>query len=167
MRGSCNANGACELNYKCAQDEVCVAPDNHCAPIANNHCNVLLVGTRTMLACDFDTGLDFQQATQACQAWPGFGLASVRNTMELNALRDVGDWFGNWIGYVDNPAVSTPGAFVWLDGAAPAPPVNGWCGGQPDNLLGDENCVVMDDGCWHDISCDWDKEGVICSRPDA
>ena len=165
MQGRCNANGTCQRAFKCAQGEVCVAPDNHCEPVANSACQVVQVELRTMVVCDLESPQSFQQATQVCQAWEGFGLASVRTAAEVNALANLGDWFGNWIGYVDNPMVSAPGSFVWMDGTAPA--FNAWCIGQPNNLFAGENCVVMDDGCWHDVPCDWEKEGVICSRPDA
>ncbi len=41
-----------------------------------------------------------------------------------------------------------------------------WAAGEPDNRLGDENCVSMlrNDGHWDDLPCDYSPVKTLCEK---
>lgn len=72
-------------------------------------------------------------------------LALITSTTENDAMQKIAYGLGkSWIGaYRDT--------WKWSDGTNTSNLL--WLSGQPDNLDGDENCVVLDNGMFTDIKC--------------
>ncbi|XP_072042492.1 uncharacterized protein [Amphiura filiformis] len=116
-----------------------------------------------------DGPITFLEARSDCQA-RGATLTSVRDEAEQRFLTDLvrSDNVNVWIGLSD---VVTEGSWIWDDGTAYG--YTNWAPQQPDNYLGNDDCVHFrhgdDVGLWNDYPCDspW-VSGYICKmrRPD-
>ncbi|XP_034741186.1 galactose-specific lectin nattectin-like [Etheostoma cragini] len=96
----------------------------------------------------------------------GGNLASIRSAEEQTFLKDFinkvsGTQNPSWIGGSD--AVKE-GTWMWSDGSKFN--YKSWNEGQPDNWLGQENCLVMSwlsTGNWNDWVC-YNQASFVCSR---
>ena len=94
--------------------------------------------------------LVWKDARTSCLSLGG-DLASVGSKEENNFIRSLSSE-GLWLGGTDS---ALEGTFVWTDGTAWT--YQNWASGQPDNHLGDEDCLHMrkaiDGSKWNDFSC--------------
>ena len=107
----------------------------------------------------FTSSINWQNARDMCLAWGG-DLATVTslegNTLMYNTVTGA-DYC--WIGLND---VDNENTFVWADGSSS--PYRSWYPGQPDNYLGNEDCVIISGtGNWNDISCTSTPACYFCS----
>ncbi|XP_078315448.1 uncharacterized protein LOC111102651 [Crassostrea virginica] len=119
--------------------------------------------------------LKYTDAILACkEVWPdaslvqieteeeqGFIANQINNTQAMTYAAD----FGIWIGGND---VNTEYSFVWIGSSAPVPfNYTKWHQGQPNNMNGDQDCVMLQyktangDYEWGDVGCE-EKHSFIC-----
>ncbi|XP_040899670.1 macrophage mannose receptor 1-like [Toxotes jaculatrix] len=88
-------------------------------------------------------------------------LATIENMDDISMLKPTFSFSWGWIGLRDDPKswkkVMNHDANSWRWSATGETSKTGyqaWQTAEPDNAVGDEDCVIMAyDGTWHDISC--------------
>ncbi|XP_043356230.1 C-type lectin LmsL-like [Dermochelys coriacea] len=96
----------------------------------------------------------------------GAHLVSIHSTGENNALALYVKWYHKknspiWIGLLD---LEQNRGWRWADKSLVS--FSAWDNGQPDNRLGNENCVVLENAGfqkWHDYPCE-ERFSFICKR---
>jgi hypothetical protein len=106
----------------------------------------------------FAAPLPWEEAVSACQDWGGL-LVGIESPLEHDFVAALSDT-DIWLGVNDRAA---EGTFVGTDGA-PVVFFN-WSEGQPDDFLGEEDCVALRslDLLWNDTSCTAEK-AYVCER---
>ncbi|XP_062611198.1 alpha-N-acetylgalactosamine-specific lectin-like [Saccostrea cucullata] len=105
--------------------------------------------------------VSWDTAKERCERYGGY-LAEVESIEENNWITQTlvapyyanssADWWllSSWIGAND---LTEEGTFVWSTSGNHLNYTN-WLSGQPDNFLGNENCVqVTNNGIWNDMGC--------------
>ncbi|MEW5855229.1 MAG: lectin-like protein [Myxococcota bacterium] len=173
-----DANGTCSFTYKCPEGWLCTALNG--ADVCNQVwydpgvCGRLIVGARVYLVCN-TVGGGWNECRNWClETLPGFDSATITNAEEHAAL---GNFLNGdvWVGLtdrnqlLDGTPVSSEGVYVWIDGTpfdyGATLGLTPWCGGEPNNAGGDEDCVEYNGGnnCWNDTECN-NSRYCMCSR---
>ena len=93
----------------------------------------------------------------------GAELATVSSQTEQDAVFALTGSSRAWIGLTD---FLSEGDFSWVDGTAfdESSSFNNWSNNAPNNLNGNQHCVIMrPDGEWDDVLCN-KKEAYICQK---
>nr|XP_022291184.1 uncharacterized protein LOC111102650 [Crassostrea virginica] len=133
------------------------------------------VGTEASCYTFHPEPLNYTHAIEACkQVWPDASLVQIKTEGEQGfiayqinnsqAITYAAD-FGIWIGGND---IDTEHSFVWIGSSAPVPfNYTKWHPGQPNNMNGDQDCVMLQyrtangDYEWGDVGCE-EKHSFIC-----
>nr|CAB3263601.1 MAM and LDL-receptor class A domain-containing protein 1-like [Phallusia mammillata] len=119
-----------------------------------------------------ETGRTYQDASAVCKSNGGL-LAAVKTQEQQNFLVDMVSGYGNewtlfWIGLDDKV---TEGRFVYSDDmplAMSDRSFGAWAAGEPNDALGDEDCVNMEyqskQRRWNDVPCNREN-WFICQYP--
>jgi cysteine-rich repeat protein len=102
--------------------------------------------------------LNWESARGDCQSRGG-DLASLTSMGEDALVKSIaGGTIRYWLGLYSPP--SAPAAFHWVTGEALG--YSAFAPGQPDNLGGDEWCIVYDPLTgWRDVPCGWPSTGLL------
>ncbi|KAJ8040777.1 C-type lectin domain family 4 member G [Holothuria leucospilota] len=109
--------------------------------------------------------LSAREAEEMCNEKNGY-LAIIKNEVENTIVSEAGDVQQAWIGVIRNP--NNTDEFIWQDGSALT--FDCWRQREPNNRLGDENCVKINYvrlGFWNDTPCKNEKtvHYGVCEKP--
>jgi len=140
----------------CASGTTCLA--GACRP--HPPCTLVTFGGHSYAVC---TGTSSWTGARAYCASYGWYLTTIGSSSENTFLLDriAGE---AWIGYND---ISIEGGFVWASGESSF--YTAWCGGEPNNEGGSEDCTLLVRSafycgscrCWNDARCS-EARAFIC-----
>jgi hypothetical protein len=116
----------------------------------------------------------YSAAKVRCESLMNGVLAKIDNQADYDAVASLieATSYANkqaWIGLND---ITTEGTFVYVEDDSVLGSFQPWCAPNPNNLGGNENCVVMngdDQGCaggmWYDVNCQTEKNLAVCRVP--
>ncbi|XP_038588165.1 type-2 ice-structuring protein-like [Micropterus salmoides] len=110
--------------------------------------------------------MTWAKAEKNCESMGG-NLASVHNLLEYHEIQRLimsasYEYTVTWIGGSD---AQEENQWFWIDGT----PFNylNWCGGEPNNLGGRQNCLQINHGdqkCWDDYQCNFRRPSVCAKK---